>query len=186
MRSVERREISLAVPGEHVLALLEDYALFGEWFPGVRTATVLVREGDIAVIEAEGDTAMTPSPSNVFEIVRTGPREFVFTQVGLFREQGVSGRCRVEECGDGTESVLRVEVVLKTRGFAFGKARLLRGYLQRFSAAVVERARKAASGALRPSRRKVLEVRRMGAMVEIWYRGTTFLFSRPSQRGPGA
>jgi len=111
-----RRRLSLsfelpAAPAE-VFAGLTSYARLIDWVPGLRSARVLAREGDIAVLELVTDgTAADPCQSTpqaqhgraeapagsplVLEIVETMPERLSFTQVDRFRGDGVSGTCEL-------------------------------------------------------------------------------------------
>jgi len=76
-------EVELGVSFQDLHAVLTDYSRYREWMPGVTRSRVLVREGDIAVVELEAlGYAARPV---TFEFVCTTPERIVFSQVGQLR-----------------------------------------------------------------------------------------------------
>jgi hypothetical protein len=108
-----RRSLSLALdlPGApaEVFARLTGYARLGGWVPGLLSARVLVREGDIAVLELIGSDASAPL---VLEVVETRPERLTFSQVDRFRGDGVSGTCELRPTAHGDEPATALELGL--------------------------------------------------------------------------
>lgn len=163
---------------DYVFGMLTDYANLPDWLPGVDSARVLAREGDVVVAEVAAPALAVPSL--VLELVHSPPAVAHFTRVDQYRGEGTSGAWELAEVDGGVE--LRVRLRL---GQAFARARRrnrLRAGLEGALEAI-RRGLEAATSEREPEvedegRRKVLEVTRRGNMLVVWHRGRLFELPR--------
>ena len=94
---------------EQVFCLLTEYDRLPSLVRGVNSARVLVREGDIAVVELRLEGLKQPL---VMEVVETRAEELAFAQVDSYRGRGCRGRCVLTAADNGTDLDLELEVDL--------------------------------------------------------------------------
>ncbi len=175
--------IEIAANRDALFDHLTDYPRLAEWLPGVESARVLVREGDVVIVElaAPGLAAA----SLVLELVHSPPNLVHFTRVDRYRGEGTTGTWELAETDGGSE--LRASLrpgpsFASSRGrrhLKVGVDRALeairRGVEQMSSEKEIEN---------EPNgRRKILEVTRRGDTVEVWYRGKVFELPRRGEDG---
>jgi hypothetical protein len=166
--------VRLQADRDEIFDRLTDYPSLGEWLPGVESARVLAREGDVVV--AEVTAPGLGAPSLVLELVHSPPGLAQFTRVDQYRGEGTSGTWELTSDDDGVELRVRLRPGPTFSG-ARGRKRLRAG---------LEQALEAIRGGLEKipappepeaeeeGRRKILEVTRRGDTVNVWYRGKVF------------
>jgi hypothetical protein len=173
--------VRLQADRDEIFDRLTDYPRLGDWLPGVESARVLAREGDIVVAELAAPGL--GAPSLVLELVHSPPGLAQFTRVDQYRGEGTSGTWELTPDDDGVE--LRVQL---RPGPAFsgarGRKRLRAGLEHALEA--IRRGIEKASSQLEPQaevegRRKILEVTRRGDTVVVWHRGKVFELPRGAE-----
>jgi uncharacterized protein YndB with AHSA1/START domain len=74
--------LGLAASAENVFAALTDYSRYKDWVPGTKKSHVLVREGDIVVVEFEAPRFATKPVT--FEFVHNAPVQIIFRALGAW------------------------------------------------------------------------------------------------------
>jgi hypothetical protein len=176
--------VRLEADRDEIFDRLTDYPRLGEWLPGVESARVLAREGDIVVAELAAPGLGVSSL--VLELVHSPPRLAQFTRVDQYRGEGTTGTWELIEVEDGVELQVRLRPGPSFAG-ARGRKRLRAG-LEHALEAVRRGFEDTAS---RPEvkdqkddgRRMILEVTRRGDTVLVWHRGKVFELSRRAEDG---
>jgi len=172
-RSIEAT-VRLKCDRDEAFERLTDYHNLRDWLPGVESARVLAREGDVVVAEVKAPGL--GAPGLVLELVHSPPGLAHFTRVDQYRGEGTSGTWElIDEDG---------EVALQVRlrpGPSFAGARgrkRLRTGLENALAVIRrglnERTAEPEIEAEVEGRRKILEVTRRGDTVVVWHRGKVF------------
>jgi hypothetical protein len=180
MRRTARTTAYLQADQAVVAAVIGDVERWDDWLRGVTSARLLAREQSVAMIEIEA-----PSWSErglLFELATgSGDRRFELRQIG--RDGGLSLVARVTKSAGGAGSEVAAEARLDTSWL--GRDRIGRRALARALEAALHaldvRAQQVAAGTVspeRPKKRRILEVRRAGGGLEVWYRGETFQLGR--------
>lgn len=163
---------------DDIFARLTDYPNLKNWLPGLNDARVLVREGDVVVVEVAAPGL--GAPSLVLELVHAPPAKVHFTRVDRYRGEGTTGLWALAESGDGSGSELQVRLQPGAGLVGFGGRRKFRDGLDTALEAiragfVEEKPEPTADG-----RRKILEVTRSGDTVVVWHRGEVYELPRRS------
>jgi hypothetical protein len=173
--------VRLQAEQDEIFDRLTDYPRLSEWLPGVESARVLAREGDIVVAElvAPGLGAS----SLVLELVHSPPKLAQFTRVDQYSGEGTSGTWELVADDDGVE--LRVHL---RPGPSFsrarGRKRLRAGLddaLDAIRKGLEEIAAQPEPEGDEEGRRKILEVTRRGDTVVVWHRGRVFELPRRAE-----
>jgi hypothetical protein len=173
--------VLLAADRDEIFDRLTDYPRLSDWLPGVESARVLAREGDIVVAEVKAPGL--GAPSLVLELVHSPPGLAQFTRVDQYSGEGTSGTWELVPVDDGVE--LRVQLRPGPRfSGARGRKRLGAGLDHALEAiqqglekiAVQPEAEDGEEG-----RRKILEVTRNGDIVVVWHRGRVFELPRRTE-----
>jgi uncharacterized protein YndB with AHSA1/START domain len=175
--------IEIAANRDDLFDYLTDYPRLAEWLPGVESARVLAREGDVVIVElaAPGLAAA----SLVLELVHSPPNLVRFTRVDRYRGEGTAGTWELAETAGGSE--LRASL-RPGPSFASSRGRRhLKAGVERALEAIrrgIERMDSDNEAENEPDgRRKILEVTRRGDAVEVWYRGKVFELPRRREDG---
>lgn len=177
-------EAAVHVDGDidEIFARLTDYTKLSTWLPGVDSAKVLVREGDVVVVEVAAPGL--GAPSLVLEFVHAPPAKAHFTRVDRYRGEGTTGLWALAEADAGSGTELRVRLQPGAGLVGLGGRRRFRQDLERALEAI-----RAGFIGKKPEReiegrRKILEVTRSGDTVVVWHRGEVFeLPRRPAEDG---
>lgn len=112
MISVIRAEERVTSAPGPVFQAIAEYEGFPAWCPEIRSARVLAREGDVAIVEVR--TAAHPERPLVLEVVATPGTSVMFTQVDRNRRRGLSGRFDVapERAGSSVRGELAFGTLL--------------------------------------------------------------------------
>lgn len=165
-----------------IFARLTDYPNLRNWLPGLNDARVLVREGDVVVVEVAAPGL--GAPSLVLELVHAPPAKAYFTRVDRYRGEGTTGLWALAESETGSGAELRVRLQPGAGLVGLGGRRRFREGLDRALEAisagfVEEKAEPESEGRL-----KILEVSRSGDTVVVWHRGQIFeLSQRKAEKG---
>ncbi len=169
MLRTERRTVVL--PGaarEEVFAALAAAGAYRRWVPHVVHSRELAREGDIVI--AELASLVYGGDRFVLELISTPPAAVAFTEVGQYRERGISGRFDLRQTGDGVEVSATLE--LRSGLFDLLVRRRLRETLAATLEALAKRAGRREAPAGRRSRR--LEIRRTADGLRVWLDGKVY------------
>jgi uncharacterized protein YndB with AHSA1/START domain len=163
---------------------LTDYPRLCDWLPGVESARVLAREGDVVVAEVRAPGL--GAPGLVLELVHSPPGLAHFTRVDQYRGEGTSGTWELIEEDDG-EVELRVRL-RPGQSFAGARGRKrLRAGLEKVIEAIrhglEEKTAEPEIESEVDGRRKILEVTRRGNTVVVWHRGKVFELRRRAEDG---
>ena len=172
-RSIEA-SVRLKCTRDEAFDRLTDYPRLRDWLPGVETARVLVREGDVVVAEVKAPGL--GAPGLVLELVHSPPGLAHFTRVDQYRGEGTSGTWELKEDESGTELRVRLRPGPDFAG-ARGRKRLRTGLedaLQTIRRGLNENTTESEIEAEGDGRRKILEVTRRGETVVVWHRGKVF------------
>lgn len=171
---IHRRRFAMSLPAgaQELYRWLTDVARLREWLPGVARARVLIREGDIQVVEFEAP-GLAGAPAT-FELVLSPARRLDWRQVGTLGERGLSGTLSLHPAADGgLETRVVGELRLRLPWHRWRAGGALSRALEQALAAL-----RAAAGHRLPAghaaRRKILEVRRHGDRLEVWYQGRRY------------
>jgi hypothetical protein len=173
--------VRLHADRDEIFDRLTDYPRLGEWLPGVESARVLAREGDIVVTELAAPGL--GAPSLVLELVHSPPAFAQFTRVDQYRGEGTSGTWELVADGDGVELRVRLRPGPNFSG-ARGRKRLRAGLDRALDAIRNGLDRIAAQpepDGEEEGRRKILEVTRRGDTVVVWHRGRVFELPRRAE-----
>lgn len=176
-------EAAVRIDGDvdEIFARLTDYTKLSTWLPGVDSARVLAREGDVVVVEVAAPGL--GAPSLVLELVHSPPARAHFTRVDRYRGGGTTGLWALSQPADGTGVELQVRLQ-PGAGVGLGGRRRLREGLERALEAVRAGFVGKKSERETEGRRKILEVTRRGDTVVVWHRGEVFeLPRRPAEGG---
>jgi hypothetical protein len=164
---------------DDIFARLTDYPNLKNWLPGVDDARVLVREGDVVVVEVAAPRL--GAPSLVLELVHAPPAKVHFTRVDRYRGEGTTGLWALGESGGGSELRVRLQPGAGLVGLG-GRRKFrdsLNTALKAISAGFVgQEPESEAEG-----RRKILEVTRSGDTVVVWHRGEVYELPHRSAEG---
>ena len=159
---------------DEIFARLTDYPNLKNWLPGLKDARVLVREGDVVVVEVAAPGL--GAPSLVLELVHAPPAKAHFTRVDRYRGEGTTGLWALAESDTGSGSEFRVRLQPGAGMVGFGGRRRFREGLDTALEAIrsgfVEK--KLDPEPEVEGRRKILEVTRSGDTVVVWHRGEVF------------
>jgi ribosome-associated toxin RatA of RatAB toxin-antitoxin module len=173
--------LGLAVSAENVFAALTDYSRYKDWVPGTKKSHVLVREGDIVVVEFEAPRFATKPVT--FEFVHNAPAQIIYQQVGQYREHGLFGEWNITIGSTENEVQLQGRAEIRAPFYMFWiKKRLERALnesLNAFQAHIGIRTSEPHAETT-GERVKILEVRQRRNSVEVWYQGRTY--SCPNER----
>jgi hypothetical protein len=173
--------VRLHADRDEIFDRLTDYPRLAEWLPGVESARVLAREGDILVAELAAPGLGVPSL--VLELVHSPPTLATFTRVDRYRGAGTSGTWELVADDDVVELRVRLRPGPVFSG-ARGRKRLRTG-LDRALEAIREGIENIASQpepeGEEEGRRKILEVTRRGDTVVVWHRGRVFELPRRAE-----
>jgi hypothetical protein len=165
---------------DEIFARLTDYPKLKNWLPGVNDARVLVREGDVVVVEVAAPGL--GAPSLVLELVHAPPAKAHFTRVDRYRGEGTTGLWALAESDTGSGADLRVRLQPGAGLVGLGGRRRFREGLDKALEAIragfVEK--KPEPEPESEDRRKILEVTRSGDTVVVWHRGEVFELPRRS------
>jgi len=170
--------VRLSADRDEIFDRLTDYPRLSEWLPGVESARVLAREGDVVVAELAAPAL--GASSLVLELVHSPPALAMFTRVDQYRGEGTSGSWELVSDDDGVELRVRLRPGPGFSG-ARGRKRLRAGLdhaLEAIRAACEEMSARPAAEAEEEGRRKILEVTRRGDTVVVWHRGRIFELPR--------
>ena len=176
-RSIEAA-VRLRADRDEVFALLTDYPRLCEWLPGVESARVLAREGDVVVAEVAAPGLA--APTLVLELVHSPPGLAHFTRVDQYRGEGTSGTWELSEDNGDVELRVRLRPGPSFAG-ARGRKRLrvgLENALEAIRRGLKEKTAEVESETKEDGRRKILEVTRRGDTVVVWHRGKVFELPR--------
>ena len=178
-RKVES-SVRLEAEAGAVFDRLTDYANLTGLLPGVESARVLAREGDVAVLEIRAPEL--GAPKLVLELVHSPPDSIFFTRVDRYRGEGTSGSLQVS--GTGRETDLQISL---HPGADFAGSRA-RKRLRQSLDTVLEAVRRALRGTDLESdrdggRRKIPEITRRGDSMVVWHRGRVFELQRRTEDG---
>jgi len=157
---------------DEIFARLTDYPNLKNWLPGVNGARVLVREGDVVVVEVAAPGL--GAPSLVLELVHAPPAKAHFTRVDRYRGEGTTGLWALADSDTGSGAELRVRLQPGAGLVGLGGRRRFREGLEKALGAI-----RAGFVEKKPERevegrRKILEVTRSGDTVVVWHRGEVF------------
>jgi len=157
---------------DEIFARLIDYPNLKNWLPGLHDARVLVREGDVVVVEVTAPGL--GAPSLVLELVHAPPAKAHFTRVDRYRGEGTTGLWALaeSEAGSGAELLVRLQPGAGMVGF--GGRRRLREGLDKALDAIRSGFERNRPETETEGRRKILEVTRSGDSVVVWHRGEVF------------
>jgi hypothetical protein len=170
--------VRLEADRDEVFDRLTDYPRLSEWLPGVESARILAREGDIVVAEVAAPGL--GAPSLVLELVHSPPGLAQFTRVDQYRGEGTSGTWELIEVDDGVELRVRLRPGPTFAG-ARGRKRLRAGLeraLEAIRRGLEKNTTRSEAKGDEQGRRKILEVTRRGNAVVVWHRGKVFELSR--------
>jgi uncharacterized protein YndB with AHSA1/START domain len=173
--------IEIAADRDALFDRLTDYPRLAEWLPGVESARILAREGDVVVVELKASGLS--APSLVLEMVHSPPNLVHFTRVDRYRGEGTTGTWELADKHDGAELLASLR---PGPSFASNRGRRnLKAGVDRALEAIRHGFEQMAS---EPEvqdepdgRRKILEVTRRGDTVEVWYRGKVFELPRRAE-----
>ena len=175
--------VRLKVDRDEVFERLTDYPRLGDWLPGVESARILAREGDVVVAEVVAPGL--GAPRLVLELVHSPPGLAHFTRVDQYRGEGTSGTWELTADDDGVELRVRLRPGPTIAG-ARGRKRLRAGLEQALEAirrGLKERTADPEAKAEVDGRRKILEVTRCGDTVVVWHRGKVFELPGRAEEG---
>ncbi len=173
--------VRLHADRDEIFDRLTDYPRLGEWLPGLESARVLAREGDIVVAELAAPELGVPSL--VLELVHSPPTLAQFTRVDQYRGEGTSGTWELVADDEGVELRVRLRPGPSFSG-ARGRRRLRTGLDHALGAIRKGLEKIAAQPELEDEeegRRKILEVTRRGDTVVVWHRGRVFELPRRAE-----
>jgi uncharacterized protein YndB with AHSA1/START domain len=98
--------VRLKVGRAEVFNRLTDYPRLADWLPGVESARILAREGDVVVAEVAAPGL--GAPRRVLELVHSPPGLAHFTRVDQYRGEGTSGTWELIADDDGVELRVRL------------------------------------------------------------------------------
>jgi len=179
-RSIEAA-VRLRADRDEVFALLTDYPRLCEWLPGVESARVLAREGDVVV--AEVAASGLGAPTLVLELVHSPPGLAHFTRVDQYRGEGTTGTWELSEDNGDVELRVRLRPGPSFAG-ARGRKRLRAGLenaLEAIRRGLEEKTVEPETESEVDGRRKILEVTRRGDTVVVWHRGKVFELPRRAE-----
>jgi len=179
-RSIEAA-VRLGADRDEVFALLTDYPRLCEWLPGVESARVLAREGDVVVAEVAAPGL--GAPTLVLELVHSPPGLAHFTRVDQYRGEGTTGTWELSEDNGDVELRVRLRPGPSFAG-ARGRKRLRAGLenaLEAIRRGLKEKTAEPESESEVDGRRKILEVTRRGDTVVVWHRGKVFELPRRAE-----
>ena len=171
----------LGADRDEVFALLTDYPRLCEWLPGVESARVLAREGDVVVAEVAAPGL--GAPTLVLELVHSPPGLAHFTRVDQYRGEGTTGTWELSEDNGDVELRVRLRPGPSFAG-ARGRKRLRAGLenaLEAIRRGLKEKTAEPESESEVDGRRKILEVTRRGDTVVVWHRGKVFELPRRAE-----
>jgi hypothetical protein len=175
--------VRLKVDRDEVFHRLTDYPRLCDWLPGVESARILAREGDVVV--AEVAATGLGAPRLVLELVHSPPGLAHFTRVDQYRGEGTSGTWELIADDDGVELRVRLRPGPTFAG-ARGRKRLRAGLEQALEAVrrgLKENTTDPEAEAEVDGRRKILEVTRRGDTVVVWHRGKIFELPGRAEEG---
>jgi len=173
--------VRLGADRDEVFALLTDYPRLCEWLPGVESARVLAREGDVVVAEVAAPGL--GAPTLVLELVHSPPGLAHFTRVDQYRGEGTTGTWELSEDNGDVELRVRLRPGPSFAG-ARGRKRLRAGLenaLEAIRRGLKEKTAEPESESEVDGRRKILEVTRRGDTVVVWHRGKVFELPRRAE-----
>jgi len=179
-RSIEAA-VRLRADRDEVFALLTDYPRLCEWLPGVESAHVLAREGDVVVAEVAAPGL--GAPTLALELVHSPPGLAHFTRVDQYRGEGTSGTWELSEDNGDVELRVRLRPGPSFAG-ARGRKRLRAGLenaLEAIRRGLEEKTAEPETESEVDGRRKILEVTRRGDTVVVWHRGKVFELPRRAE-----
>ena len=179
-RSIEAT-VRLGADRDEVFALLTDYPRLCEWLPGVESARVLAREGDVVVAEVAAPGLGAPTLG--LELVHSPPGLAHFTRVDQYRSEGTSGTWELSEDNGDVELCVRLRPGPSFAG-ARGRKRLRAGLenaLEAIRRGLEEKTAEPETESEVDGRRKILEVTRRGDTVVVWHRGKVFELPRRAE-----
>ncbi len=179
-RSIEAA-VRLGADRDEVFALLTDYPRLCEWLPGVESARVLAREGDVVVAEVAAPGL--GAPTLVLELVHSPPGLAHFTRVDQYRGEGTTGTWELSEDNGDVELRVRLRPGPSFAG-ARGRKRLRAGLenaLEAIRRGLKEKTAEPETESEVDGRRKILEVTRRGDTVVVWHRGKVFELPRRAE-----
>lgn len=179
-RSIEAA-VRLRADRDEVFALLTDYPRLCEWLPGVESARVLAREGDVVVAEVAAPGL--GAPTLVLELVHSPPGLAHFTRVDQYRGEGTTGTWELSEDNGDVELRVRLRPGPSFAG-ARGRKRLRAGLenaLEAIRRGLEEKTAEPETESEVDGRRKILEVTRRGDTVVVWHRGKVFELPRRAE-----
>jgi len=179
-RSIEAA-VRLRADRDEAFALLTDYPRLCEWLPGVESARVLAREGDVVVVEVAAPGL--GAPTLVLELVHSPPGLAHFTRVDQYRGEGTTGTWELSEDNGDVELRVRLRPGPSFAG-ARGRKRLRAGLenaLEAIRRGLEEKTAEPETESEVDGRRKILEVTRRGDTVVVWHRGKVFELPRRAE-----
>jgi hypothetical protein len=161
---------------DEIFARLTDYANLKTWLPGVMDARVLVREGDVVVVEVTAPGL--GAQSLVLELVHAPPTKAHFTRVDRYRGAGTTGSWALTASDTGSGTDFRVQLQPGAGLAGFGRRRRFREGLENVLEAIRTGLDEKMPDPEPEGRRKILEVARSGDTVVVWHRGEVFELQR--------
>lgn len=165
--------VEVNAPAERIVALTSDMGKLPAWVPGVTSAEVLAREGDISVVELNGPRFH--GGRLVLECVRTSPEEVVFAEVDRWRGRGFSGSVSVRPGSAGGRCDLRVAVERDGTILNVVGKRRLQNTVDELVSEVARRAERLAANELEltSGRRKIMEIVRRDGRLYVHVEGSS-------------
>ena len=167
--------VNLPTSAEKVFQALTAYGCYKDWVPGIKESQVLVREGDIVVVEFEAPRFS--SKPVTFEFVQNAPVQVIFQQVGQYREQGLFGRWNIASGPTANEVQLQGRAEVRAPVYMFSAKKQLQTAMNDGLEALREYIGVPSAVTRREEavqRLKILEVRRHQDGLEVWYQGRIF------------
>ncbi len=160
----------MLLPGttrEEIFATLAAAGAYRRWVPHVVHSRELAREGDITI--AQLASLVYGGDRFVLEMISTPPAAIAFTEVGRYREHGLSGRWDLRQTSDGVE----VTATLELRSGLFDL--LVRSRLSEVLGATLGALVKRVGRRSAPTeRRRRLEIRRTADGLRVWLNGKAY------------
>lgn len=173
----------LSCPPAAAYAVLSDTLRFPEWCPHIEGARVLVREGDVSVVEFS--TPLSPGGRMTVELVHDPPVSVSFRQADSYRGGGFAGTVRLAPGRDGSSSTVTLSVSAAISPFQVARRRAVQEALSQALDSLCRRVAAVRDGAgAGDGRTLLLEVVRRDGVLELSYRGRRQAY-RPEPSGGG-
>lgn len=169
--------IRLNASREVIFSILSDFNSYEQWMPDVMHSHVLVKEGDITVLEL-----MCPaykSDKFVVECIETSNASIVFTQIDQYRQGGLYSKWEIAQEAGQKVSQLTGQIQIRTEFYKelVAKKRV-RGVMERTMAAIGQRVQQVATNQIgfgaTAGKTKLLEVVQKPTGIEVRFLNETF------------